>query len=340
MAERVFHALDPEMRVGARKEGALVPRETTSASRRKSPRHFDRCAASLNFLEGCAVSPRWFTDSSRNPGTCARIRDTRKTTPGLRLLEKYAVKTGGGTNHRIGLYDAILLKENHIALAGGVKSALDQANAYAALHAKPSALTAYEEAVPARPRTPSCRSRSKCATKVNCAKRWRPAQSPCCSTICRLPKRNNALPLRGVFSRSVSWKSPAGSRLKMFAPTRKPMRTFSRRARFHVRARGQPELACGLHRGQVSYRYMMASTSLPGATDKRLASLVTLFANNATISISGARIAREIGVSRSTVWRWIEQLRDLGVGVKGRPHTGYFLERVPDILTPELLRLS
>jgi BirA family biotin operon repressor/biotin-[acetyl-CoA-carboxylase] ligase len=82
----------------------------------------------------------------------------------------------------------------------------------------------------------------------------------------------------------------------------------------------------------------MASTSLPGATEKRLASLVTLFSNNATISISGARIAREIGVSRSTVWRWIEQLREVGVAVKGRPHTGYFLERVPDILTPDLLR--
>ena len=82
----------------------------------------------------------------------------------------------------------------------------------------------------------------------------------------------------------------------------------------------------------------MASTSLPGTTDKRLASLLTLFANNATISISGARIAREIGVSRSTVWRWIEQLREVGVRVKGRPHTGYFLERVPDILAPELLR--
>jgi BirA family transcriptional regulator, biotin operon repressor / biotin---[acetyl-CoA-carboxylase] ligase len=82
----------------------------------------------------------------------------------------------------------------------------------------------------------------------------------------------------------------------------------------------------------------MASTSLPGTTDKRLAGLVTLLANNATIAISGARIAREIGVSRSTVWRWIEQLRDVGVRVKGRPHTGYFLERVPDILTPDLLR--
>jgi len=60
------------------------------------------------------------------------------------------VKKGGGTNHRIGLYDAILLKENHVALAGGVKQALDQAHSYAAMHYKPDALTAYEEAVPSR----------------------------------------------------------------------------------------------------------------------------------------------------------------------------------------------
>src|SRR5262244_724916 len=82
----------------------------------------------------------------------------------------------------------------------------------------------------------------------------------------------------------------------------------------------------------------MASTFLPGATDKRLASLVTLFANNATIAISGERIAKEIGVSRSTVWRWVERLRGVSVRVKGKPSTGYFLERVPDVLTPELLR--
>jgi BirA family transcriptional regulator, biotin operon repressor / biotin---[acetyl-CoA-carboxylase] ligase len=82
----------------------------------------------------------------------------------------------------------------------------------------------------------------------------------------------------------------------------------------------------------------MASTSLPGTTDRRLASLLTLFANNATIAISGSRIAKEIGVSRSTVWRWVERLREVGVRVKGRPNTGYFLERVPDILTPDLLR--
>lgn len=82
----------------------------------------------------------------------------------------------------------------------------------------------------------------------------------------------------------------------------------------------------------------MAHTSLSGSTDRRLASLLTLFANNATIAISGARIANEIGVSRSTVWRWVERLREVGVRVKGKPNTGYFLERVPDILTPDLLR--
>src|SRR5205807_5184466 len=105
----------------------------------------------LNFLGrlcGIATMVHRFVEAIR--GTRARIRDTRKTTPGLRLLEKYAVKIGGGTNHRIGLYDAILLKENHLALAGGVKQALDQANSYSALHAKPVALTAYEEAVPSR----------------------------------------------------------------------------------------------------------------------------------------------------------------------------------------------
>jgi nicotinate-nucleotide pyrophosphorylase (carboxylating) len=153
MAERVFRALDPGMRIEERvQEGALARKGDVLF-------HLDGVArailtgerASLNFLGrlcGIATLVRRFVEKIE--GTRARIRDTRKTTPGLRLLEKYAVKTGGGTNHRIGLYDAILLKENHIALAGGVKAALDQANAYAALHAKPNALTAYEEAIPTR----------------------------------------------------------------------------------------------------------------------------------------------------------------------------------------------
>jgi BirA family biotin operon repressor/biotin-[acetyl-CoA-carboxylase] ligase len=78
--------------------------------------------------------------------------------------------------------------------------------------------------------------------------------------------------------------------------------------------------------------------TLPGVTDRRIAALLTLLAENATIVVSGARIAREIGVSRSTVWRWVTRLRELGVRVKGEQHTGYFLEKVPDILTPDMLR--
>src|SRR5712671_6414785 len=80
----------------------------------------------LNFLGhlcGVATLTRRFVEQL--VGTRARIRDTRKTTPGFRALEKYAVKTGGGTNNRFGLYDAILLKENHVALAGGMKEAVD-----------------------------------------------------------------------------------------------------------------------------------------------------------------------------------------------------------------------
>src|SRR5215469_15372172 len=82
----------------------------------------------------------------------------------------------------------------------------------------------------------------------------------------------------------------------------------------------------------------MAPTSVRGTTDRRLASLLTLFANNATIAISGEHIAKEIGVSRSTVWRWVQRLREVGVRVRGKPNTGYFLERVPDVLTPNMLR--
>lgn len=83
---------------------------------------------------------------------------------------------------------------------------------------------------------------------------------------------------------------------------------------------------------------MPQPTSLPGTTDRRLAALLALLSENATIVISGARIAREIGVSRSTVWRWVERLRELGVRVKGQPHSGYFLEKVSDILSPDILK--
>lgn len=66
----------------------------------------------------------------RLQGTGTRVLDTRKTTPGLRMLEKQAVKIGGGTNHRIGLFDMILLKDNHVDFAGGITKAIDRCHAY------------------------------------------------------------------------------------------------------------------------------------------------------------------------------------------------------------------
>jgi len=76
---------------------------------------------------------------------------------------------------------------------------------------------------------------------------------------------------------------------------------------------------------------------LPGTTDRRIDALLTLLAENSTIVISGAKIAKEIGVTRQRLWRWIEKLRALGVRVKGHPHTGYHIERMPDILVPQML---
>jgi nicotinate-nucleotide pyrophosphorylase (carboxylating) len=87
----------------------------------------------LNFLQllsAVATRTAAFVEAVR--GTRARIVDTRKTLPGLRLAQKYAVRTGGGTNHRIGLYDAVLIKENHIAAAGGVRQVLAAAAKVAA----------------------------------------------------------------------------------------------------------------------------------------------------------------------------------------------------------------
>jgi nicotinate-nucleotide pyrophosphorylase (carboxylating) len=82
----------------------------------------------LNFLQrlsGVATLTRNYVEAVA--GTRCRILDTRKTTPGLRRLEKMAVAAGGGTNHRIGLFDAVLIKNNHIAAAGGVRVALERA---------------------------------------------------------------------------------------------------------------------------------------------------------------------------------------------------------------------
>ena len=80
-------------------------------------------------LSGIATLTRLFVDAIE--GTGAQILNTRKTTPGLRALEKHAVACGGGTNHRVGLYDAILIKDNHLRLAGGVTAAVTKVRAAA-----------------------------------------------------------------------------------------------------------------------------------------------------------------------------------------------------------------
>jgi nicotinate-nucleotide pyrophosphorylase (carboxylating) len=88
----------------------------------------------LNFLQrlsGVATAARQFADAVA--GTGCRVLDTRKTTPGMRLLEKAAAAAGGVTNHRIGLFDAILIKNNHIAAAGGVRQAIENARASSGL---------------------------------------------------------------------------------------------------------------------------------------------------------------------------------------------------------------
>lgn len=81
----------------------------------------------LQRLSGIATITRKYVNAV--DGTAARIVDTRKTTPGLRLLEKYAVTVGGGANHRMGLDDGVLIKDNHIALAGGITEAVSAAKA-------------------------------------------------------------------------------------------------------------------------------------------------------------------------------------------------------------------
>jgi nicotinate-nucleotide pyrophosphorylase (carboxylating) len=86
---------------------------------------------SLNLLQRmCGIATQTAAYVKEIEGTGARVVDTRKTTPGLRVLEKYSVRVGGGTNHRTGLYDGVLIKENHIAAAGGIIEAVRLARDY------------------------------------------------------------------------------------------------------------------------------------------------------------------------------------------------------------------
>jgi nicotinate-nucleotide pyrophosphorylase (carboxylating) len=129
VAEHVFRSLDPdatfvrEVTEGVwREEGEVLRAEGRARALLSGER------TALNFLARLSgVATMAARAVQAIDGTRARILDTRKTTPGLRMLEKAAVAAGGATNHRIGLFDAILIKENHAALAGGVGAAVRQA---------------------------------------------------------------------------------------------------------------------------------------------------------------------------------------------------------------------
>ncbi len=132
VAARVFALVNPEVATEPLcRDGSAVTGGSVLARIHGSAR--DVLAAertALNFLghlSGIATRTARFVTAVA--GTRARILDTRKTTPGLRALEKYAVRAGGGANHRIGLYDAVLIKDNHIAVAGSVARAVKAARA-------------------------------------------------------------------------------------------------------------------------------------------------------------------------------------------------------------------
>jgi nicotinate-nucleotide pyrophosphorylase (carboxylating) len=130
--DAVFHALDAGIAIDwLVAEGEMVVANRKLFTLRGAARALltgERAA--LNFLQtisGTATAVKQYVDAVA--GTSARIADTRKTLPGLRNAQKYAVLCGGGINHRIGLYDGILIKENHIAAAGGIRQAIANAAA-------------------------------------------------------------------------------------------------------------------------------------------------------------------------------------------------------------------
>jgi nicotinate-nucleotide pyrophosphorylase (carboxylating) len=125
-------ALDPDVRIDWRvKEGDRVRKGTVLATLQGRSRALVTAErTSLNFLQtlsGTATITASYVDAIRGTGT--RILDTRKTIPGFRLAQKYAVRVGGGVNHRIGLYDAVMLKENHVRAAGSLTAAIRSARA-------------------------------------------------------------------------------------------------------------------------------------------------------------------------------------------------------------------
>ncbi|MDD6592017.1 MAG: carboxylating nicotinate-nucleotide diphosphorylase [Prevotella sp.] len=133
VAKKVFNRFDPTMQVevligdGAHVKVGDIAMVVTGKTR--SLLQTERLMLNImQRMSGIATMTNRYVE--RLKGTNTRILDTRKTTPGLRMLEKQAVKIGGGVNHRIGLFDMILLKDNHVDFAGGITNAIDRCHAY------------------------------------------------------------------------------------------------------------------------------------------------------------------------------------------------------------------
>ncbi len=133
VAKRVFARFDPTMKVEVLiEDGAEVKKGDIAmivTGKIRSLLQTERLMLNImQRMSGIATMTRRYV--KRLEGTKTRVLDTRKTTPGMRMLEKQAVKIGGGTNHRIGLFDMILLKDNHVDFAGGIENAINRCHEY------------------------------------------------------------------------------------------------------------------------------------------------------------------------------------------------------------------
>ena len=133
VAKRVFARFDPTMKVEVLiEDGAAVKKGDIAmivTGKIRSLLQTERLMLNImQRMSGIATMTRRYV--KRLEGTKTRVLDTRKTTPGMRMLEKQAVKIGGGTNHRIGLFDMILLKDNHVDFAGGIENAINRCHEY------------------------------------------------------------------------------------------------------------------------------------------------------------------------------------------------------------------
>ena len=144
LSEKIFHCIDPALKIsynlndGAQVNGSEIAFVVEGAvhSILIAERLVLNC---MQRMSGIATVTNAVIEALK--GTKTKVLDTRKTTPGMRLMEKWAVQIGGGVNHRLGLYDMILIKDNHIDFAGGIQQAIHAANVYKKKHPQWSHLT-------------------------------------------------------------------------------------------------------------------------------------------------------------------------------------------------------